>query len=193
MSRWDSAEFTEELRHASWMAAVPVLMYLNERATGDPAREWLSGWARRYFIGDDLRVLVVGCGEGWLERLISEWPFIRAIDASASDNTSPTSGTWARSWSWSRPIARRRRLSPKPCRPSRHARRCERWCRAARSRFWRGGAHWSSTTWSRRAMSRACRSATWTTCRSTTAWSSAGSSGRTSRTRTGCGTPRRSA
>ena len=79
--RWGSAEYTHTLGEVSWMASTAVLMHLNERATGDPARDWLSSWAHRYFQGRDLRVLVLGCGEGWLERAISEWTFVRAIDA----------------------------------------------------------------------------------------------------------------
>jgi SAM-dependent methyltransferase len=63
------------------MASTAVLMYLNERSTGDPARDWLSAWAWRWFDGDDLRVLVLGCGEGWLERAVAEWPFVARIDA----------------------------------------------------------------------------------------------------------------
>lgn len=63
------------------MASTSVLMHLNERSTGDPARDWLSSWAHRYFAGTDLRVLVLGCGEGWLERGIAEWPFVASIDA----------------------------------------------------------------------------------------------------------------
>ena len=79
--RWGSAEYTHTLGEVSWMASTAVLMHLNERATGDPARDWLSSWAHRYFHGSDLRVLVLGCGEGWLERTIAEWTFVRAIDA----------------------------------------------------------------------------------------------------------------
>ena len=79
--RWGSAEYTHTLGEVSWMASTAVLMHLNERATGDPARDWLSSWAHRYFHGHDLRVLVLGCGEGWLERAISEWTAVRAIDA----------------------------------------------------------------------------------------------------------------
>ena len=63
------------------MANTAVLMHLNERATGDPARDWLSSWAHRWFVGEELRVLVLGCGEGWLERAVAEWPFVARIDA----------------------------------------------------------------------------------------------------------------
>src|SRR4051812_9473871 len=79
--KWGSAEFTHTLAEVSWMASTAVLMHLNERATGDPARDWLSSWAHRYFAGSDLRVLVLGCGEGWLERAIAQWPYVSSIDA----------------------------------------------------------------------------------------------------------------
>ena len=80
-SRWGDASFTHTLAETSWMASTAVLMHLNERATGDPARDWLSSWAHRWFVGDRLRVLVLGSGEGWLERAIASWPFVDRIDA----------------------------------------------------------------------------------------------------------------
>lgn len=78
---WNDAEHAKQLAHATWMANTAVLMHLNERATGDPARDWLSSWAHRWFVGKDLRVLVLGCGEGWLERAVAQWPFVAHIDA----------------------------------------------------------------------------------------------------------------
>jgi SAM-dependent methyltransferase len=80
-SRWSDANFTHALAETSWMASTALLMHLNERATGDPARDWLSSWAHRWFVGDRLRVLVLGCGEGWLERVVAHWPFVARIDA----------------------------------------------------------------------------------------------------------------
>jgi SAM-dependent methyltransferase len=81
MTVWNDPHYTERLAHANWMANTAVLMHLNERATGDPARDWLSSWAHRWFVGNDLRVLVLGCGEGWLERAVGGWPFVARIDA----------------------------------------------------------------------------------------------------------------
>jgi SAM-dependent methyltransferase len=78
---WNDASHADLLAHTTWMANTAVQMYLNERATGDPARDWLSSWAHRWFVGDGLRVLVLGCGEGWLERALAEWPFVGRIDA----------------------------------------------------------------------------------------------------------------
>jgi 2-polyprenyl-3-methyl-5-hydroxy-6-metoxy-1,4-benzoquinol methylase len=81
MTVWNDAAYSERLAHANWMANTAVLMHLNERATGDPARDWLSSWAHRWFVGENLRVLVLGCGEGWLERAVARWPFVAHIDA----------------------------------------------------------------------------------------------------------------
>lgn len=81
MTVWNDEQRSEQLAHTTWMANTAVLMHLNERATGDPARDWLSSWAHRWFVGDDLRVLVLGCGEGWLERAVAQWPFVARIDA----------------------------------------------------------------------------------------------------------------
>jgi 2-polyprenyl-3-methyl-5-hydroxy-6-metoxy-1,4-benzoquinol methylase len=78
---WNDAHYSARLAHTNWMANTAVLMHLNERATGDPARDWLSSWAHRWFVGNDLRVLVLGCGEGWLERAVARWPFVAHIDA----------------------------------------------------------------------------------------------------------------
>ncbi|HET8773993.1 MAG TPA: class I SAM-dependent methyltransferase, partial [Thermoanaerobaculia bacterium] len=81
MTVWNDEERSAQLAHTTWMANTAVLMHLNERATGDPARDWLSSWAHRWFAGDHLRVLVLGCGEGWLERAVAQWPFVARIDA----------------------------------------------------------------------------------------------------------------
>jgi SAM-dependent methyltransferase len=80
-ARWGDAAFTHTLADVSWMASTAVLMHLNARATGDAARDWLSSWAHRWFPGHNLRVLVLGCGEGWLERAVASWPFVASIDA----------------------------------------------------------------------------------------------------------------
>jgi ubiquinone/menaquinone biosynthesis C-methylase UbiE len=78
---WGSPDFTHTLAEIGWMASTAVLMHINERATGDPARDWLSAWAHRYFLGPNLRVLVLGCGEGWLERAIASWSDVGQIHA----------------------------------------------------------------------------------------------------------------
>ena len=79
--RWGDAGFTHTLAEISWMGSTAVLMHHSERVTGDPARDWLRNWSHRWFVGDRLRVLVLGCGEGWLERTAAQWPFVERIDA----------------------------------------------------------------------------------------------------------------
>ena len=78
---WSDAAFTHRLSEVSWMAALPVLLHLNERSTGHPARDWLTAWAPRFMPGENLRVLVLGCGEGWLERALAHHDWIAHIDA----------------------------------------------------------------------------------------------------------------
>src|SRR5439155_7992789 len=56
---WGNEDFTSRLAEVTWMAAAPVLLHLNERATGDPMRDWLSEWAPRFFKQTTMRVLVL--------------------------------------------------------------------------------------------------------------------------------------
>ena len=69
MTIWNDADFTQRLAHANWMSNIAVQIHFNERATGDPGREWLGSWARRWMVKNDTNVLVLGCGEGWLDPL----------------------------------------------------------------------------------------------------------------------------
>lgn len=78
---WGDATFTHRLTELTWMTALPVLLHLNERATGHPARDWLTAWAPRYMPGHNIRALVLGCGEGWLERALAQHAWIAHIDA----------------------------------------------------------------------------------------------------------------
>jgi SAM-dependent methyltransferase len=78
---WGNAEFTHQLAQLQWMASPVVQLHLNERSTGSAARDWLTAWAPRFFPGGPLRVLVLGCGEGWLERALSQRRFIEHIEA----------------------------------------------------------------------------------------------------------------
>ena len=45
------------------MAAPEVLLYLNERSTGDSSLDWLSGWAVRYFARQLPRVSRIGIAD----------------------------------------------------------------------------------------------------------------------------------
>lgn len=78
---WGDATFTHRLGELTWMTALPVLLYLNERSTGHPARDWLTAWAPRYMPGDRVNALVLGCGEGWLERALARHTWVGHIDA----------------------------------------------------------------------------------------------------------------
>ena len=81
MTVWNDAGFTRHLADANWLANIAVQVHHNRRSTGDPGREWLGSWARQWFVNDETRVLVLGGGDGWLERSIAPWPFITSIDA----------------------------------------------------------------------------------------------------------------
>ena len=78
---WGNAAFTHRLAELSWMAALPVGLHLNERSTGHPARDWLTAWAPRFMPGENLNVLILGCGDGWLERALAPHAWIAHIDA----------------------------------------------------------------------------------------------------------------
>lgn len=63
------------------MGSPVVRAYLNRRVSGDPEEDWLSHTWGRWVRGEGLRVLVLGCGEGWLERSIGGRRDIAFIDA----------------------------------------------------------------------------------------------------------------
>jgi len=87
-AHWGDHAVTDELARVHWMGSPVVRAYLNQRVSGRPDGDWLT-WAwhrhvvprlvRRRRAG--LRVLVLGCGEGWLERAIAGRPEIASIDA----------------------------------------------------------------------------------------------------------------
>jgi SAM-dependent methyltransferase len=80
-AHWGDAERNARLAEIHWMGSPVVRAYLNRLASGDPQSDWL-GWAfDRWVRGRGLEVLVLGCGEGWLERSIAGRPEIRGIDA----------------------------------------------------------------------------------------------------------------
>ena len=84
--RWSDERFTAELEHIFWMASRAVRDHLNRRVSGDPRCDWLTWFlgayaGRRRLRGGRRRFLVLGCGSGWLERRLTEWPTVGSIDA----------------------------------------------------------------------------------------------------------------
>ncbi len=80
--RWGGTNFPEQLDHAFWMNHSVVRGYQNRLATGSAACDWLTWLANDWLPTDKpLRVLVLGCGDGWLERAIAGRHFVDKIDA----------------------------------------------------------------------------------------------------------------
>ncbi len=85
---WGDHDFTDHLARIHWMGSPVVRAYLNQLVSGDPSADWLT-WAwhhpalarRRPRVGEGWRVLVLGCGTGWLERSIARRPEVASIDA----------------------------------------------------------------------------------------------------------------
>ena len=78
---WGDAAATGRLAEIHWMASPVVRAYLNRRVSGDPRTDWLSWLWHRFVRGHDLAVLVLGCGEGWVERALARRPEVASIDA----------------------------------------------------------------------------------------------------------------
>lgn len=80
--RWGKEDFQKKLERAFWMNHPIVGQHLNRLATGRARCDWLT-WFTRDCVPNDAPqdVLVLGCGEGWLERSIANLPWIRHIDA----------------------------------------------------------------------------------------------------------------
>jgi SAM-dependent methyltransferase len=81
--RWGDEESTAALWQMSWTSCTPVCRYLNRRATGIPEADWLT-WLDNIVLrsrGAALDCLVLGCGDGWLERALAPSPVVRHIDA----------------------------------------------------------------------------------------------------------------
>jgi SAM-dependent methyltransferase len=84
-ARWGGGEFVEELEDAFWMNPRRVRAYLNRLATGSAHCDWLTWFKAHWFPpapdGATRRCLVLGCGDGWLERaLVADRPDLR-VDA----------------------------------------------------------------------------------------------------------------
>jgi SAM-dependent methyltransferase len=85
-ARWGESEFVGELADAFWMNPAEVRAYLNRLSTGSPYCDWLTWFKAHWFPpapgGESRQCLVLGCGDGWLERaLVADRPDLR-VDAS---------------------------------------------------------------------------------------------------------------
>jgi SAM-dependent methyltransferase len=80
---WGDGELTSKLQDSYWTASPVVRRHLNRRASGDPDGDWLTGLDVAVLgpLGKALDILVLGCGEGWLERVLARSPAARSIDA----------------------------------------------------------------------------------------------------------------
>lgn len=70
-----------------WVPSATLQRHLNRLASGDPGVDWLTHVRRRYLPARLTRTLVVGCGEGFIERALSRMPGageILAVDADAA-------------------------------------------------------------------------------------------------------------
>lgn len=81
VARWQDEEFTAVLAQVHWMAPETVRGHLNRRATGRRDVDWLTAFLGRYASEQHRRALVLGCGEGWLERAIAPRWWLERIDA----------------------------------------------------------------------------------------------------------------
>ncbi len=82
--RWGDRGFTGALRAVHWMASPVIQAHLNRLATGRADCDWLT-WAAYHHIAPlpgEKTCLVLGCGDGWLERALAAYPFIARIEAS---------------------------------------------------------------------------------------------------------------
>ena len=69
--RWAPEASADTARHM-WTQARVVREYLHERVSGDRACDWVTWMLHRHARGTGLSALVLGCGEGWLERRLAQ-------------------------------------------------------------------------------------------------------------------------
>ncbi len=68
-----------------WVPSAALQRHLNRTATGDPACDWLSYVRREHFPRRLERMLVLGCGNGYLERALVRHDGIETILATDPD------------------------------------------------------------------------------------------------------------
>jgi len=81
LSRWDSASIRGQIESKVWTASTTVRRYLHGLASGHPDCDWPT-WVRAKHLPSSIdKLLVLGCGSGWLERALFQKGGIHAITA----------------------------------------------------------------------------------------------------------------
>ena len=71
-TRWNDGRFTQNLDAMVWTASPVVRRYLHRLVSGSPECDWPT-WVRAKHLPDRVdRLLVLGCGSGWLERALAQ-------------------------------------------------------------------------------------------------------------------------
>ena len=78
--RWSPGE-AAAVAPRVWTTSRIVREYLHERVSGNPDCDWPTWMLHRHAAGDGLRALVLGCGEGWLERALARDARIGSVTA----------------------------------------------------------------------------------------------------------------
>ena len=70
-TRWNDGRFTQNLDAMVWTASPVIRRYLHRLVSGSPECDWLT-WVRAKHLPQTVdRLLVLGCGAGWLERALA--------------------------------------------------------------------------------------------------------------------------
>ncbi len=77
--RWNPSEFTDSFPDLFWTRARVIREYLHETASGNPRCDWVTWMLHRYAVGKGLRVLVLGSGDGWLDRVLARDPRVAHV------------------------------------------------------------------------------------------------------------------
>ena len=80
-TRWNDAQLTTQIESKVWTASSIVRRYLHLLASGDPGCDWPTFVRARHLPERVDRVLVLGCGSGWLDRALAKKPGIGSIVA----------------------------------------------------------------------------------------------------------------
>jgi SAM-dependent methyltransferase len=80
-TRWNEGRFTQSLEAMVWTASPVIRRYLHRLVSGSPDCDWPT-WVRAKHLPTRVdRLLVLGCGSGWLERALARKEGIGAITA----------------------------------------------------------------------------------------------------------------